>query len=314
MGRIWALLAVAALSACGKAVSQPEPGDADATVRELGAGFRSGRVAVNGTELHYVRGGSGPNLLLLHGFPEDWSAFRHVMPALAENYSVVAVDGRGIGRSTPTERGYDAESQGEDVAQLTEALELNDVYVVGHDLGGTAGYAFAHRYPERVRGALLLEAPLAGIEPWAEIKCDPGVWHFGFHQTPNLAERLLPGREAIYLREGFLTSDKISDADVERYARAYAAPDHLRAGLGAYRAMAQSEVYLDGLRTRVDVPFVVAGADQVFGPLGEAIAGGMRARGCSDVTVETIADSGHYVLDDQPERVLALIEQYAALR
>jgi len=174
------------------------------------------------------------------------------------------------------------------------------------------GYAFARKFPERVRGVLLLEAPLAGIEPWAELKCNPRVWHFGFHQTPNLPEKLLAGREYTYLREGFLTSEKISDADVRRYARAYAAPDHLRAGLGFYRALPQSETQLDALREPTEVPFVIAGADQVFGPLGEAIAAGLRARGANRVQVEVIADSGHYVLDDQPERVAQLIETYAA--
>lgn len=305
------LLVVAALHACGRATGQPEPNDPDPSAAELGSNFSSGRAAVNGTELYYVRGGSGPSLLLLHGFPENWSTFRHLMPQLAKKYTVVAVDARGIGMSTPTAEGYDSETQADDVAQLTEALGLDEVYVVGHDVGGTTGYAFARKYPDRVRGALLLEAPLAGIEPWAQIKCEPSVWHFGFHQTPNLPEKLLAGREFIYLREGFLMSEKISDSDVERYAKAYAAPDHLRAGLGWYRSMAQSETYLDQLRTPVDVPFVVAGADRVFGPLAEDIAAGMRTRGCSDVTVETIADSGHYVLDDQPARVLELIERYA---
>jgi pimeloyl-ACP methyl ester carboxylesterase len=109
-------------------------------------------------------------------------------------------------------------------------------------------YAFARRAPERVRGVLLLESPLAGIEPWNELKADPGLWHFGFHQTPNLPEELLAGREYIYLRKGFLTSERISDAKVRRYAAAYAAPDHLRAGLEYYRAFPKSEPFLDQQR------------------------------------------------------------------
>lgn len=134
------------------------------------------------------------------------------------------------------------------------------------------------------------------------------MWHVGFHQTPNLPEKLLAGREYTYLREGFLTSESISDAKVQRYARAYAAPDHLRAGLEFYRALPASEAFLDQQRGALDTPITIAGADKVFGPLGEQIAEGLRTRGASNVTVKTITESGHYVLDDQPEQVTQLID------
>ena len=303
------LLAVVFLYGCDKAAGQEEPLEVEAEVAALGAGFSSERIDVNGTRLHVVRGGSGPNLLLLHGFPENWSAYSELMPQLAERFSVIAVDLRGIGRSTATPEGYDAQTQGEDIAQLAAALELDDIHIVGHDLGGMVGYAFTRRAPERVRSLLLLESPLAGIEPWNELKADPRNWHFGFHQTPNLPEKLIAGREYTYIREGYLTTDRVSDAKVQRYARAYAAPDHLRAGLEFYRAFPASETYLDQQRAALDIPILIAGADKVFGPLGEQIAEGLRTRGCSHVRVETISDSGHYVLDDQPEQVAELIER-----
>jgi pimeloyl-ACP methyl ester carboxylesterase len=305
--------AVLFVCGCGSAAGQENAVDVEATVTELGDGFSSGHVDVNGTKLHYVRGGGGPTLLLLHGFPENWSAYSELMPQLAQSFSVIAVDLRGIGRSTATAAGYDAETQAEDIAQLTAALELDDIYVSGHDLGGMVAYAFARRAPERVRGVLLLESPLPGIEPWNELKADPRMWHFGFHQTPNLPEKLLAGREYTYLREGFLTSDRISDAKVRRYARAYEAPDHLRAGLEYYRAFPASEAFLEAERSANDIPFVVAGADSVFGPIGEQIAAGMRAHGCQNVSVETITDSGHYVMDDQPKQVISLIKRNASL-
>ena len=313
-----ALLALVLLGcvACSNAVGQPaEPvPDAarDPAVAELGSGFRSAHADVHGTRLHYVHGGEGPAVLLVHGFPEDWFAYREIMPRLAERFRVIAVDLRGIGGSRATEHGYDAASLAEDLRQLLERLELERVYVVGHDVGGFAAYMLARQHRPLVRGAMLLESPLPGIGPWNELKCDPGVWHFGFHQTPRLPERMIAGREFIYLREGFLTSESISDAEVAHYARSYAAPDHLHAGLGFYRELPESERVVAAQTEPTDVPFVFAGADRVFAPLMPELAENVRARGASDVTVETIANSGHYVLDDQPEAVLELIQRYAS--
>jgi len=281
-------------------------------VAELGGGFRSGFADVNGTRLHYVRGGDGPAVLLLHGFPEDWFAFRDIMPKLAEQFSVVAVDLRGIGRSRATDTGYDAGTLAKDVQQLLEQLAIDDVYVVGHDVGGFVGYVLARRSPDTVRGAMLLESPLPGIGPWAEIERDPRMWHVGFHKTPRLPDRLIAGREFIYLREGFLTGDSFTDEEVRHFARAYAAPDGLNAGLGFYRALDETERVVASLTSPTDDPFVLVGSEEVFAPVNPQFAEAIRASGAPNVTVEAVADSGHYIVDDQPEIVTELIERHAA--
>ena len=105
-----------------------------------------------------------------------------------------------------------------------EYLHFEHVYVVGHDIGGMVAYAFARRYPESSRGVMLLDAPVPGLGPWDAVKANPITWHINFQQTPVLPEQLIAGREAIYFRH-FLDSDTFSDADVARYARAYAAPN-----------------------------------------------------------------------------------------
>lgn len=106
---------------------------AQTAIEAIPVGFTSATATVNGTTLHYVAGGQGPALILLHGFPENWSAYAEIMPQLAKRFRVVAVDLRGIGGSTPTEGGYDAATMAEDVHQLARTLELNQPYVVGHD-------------------------------------------------------------------------------------------------------------------------------------------------------------------------------------
>src|SRR6202034_363821 len=201
----------------------------------LGRGFVSDTAQVNGATLHYVRGGTGPAIILLHGFPEDWYAYHRLMPLLAKQFTVVAVDLRGIGGSAATAGGYDAANMAGDVHQLTEHLHLEHVYVVGHDIGGMVAYAFVRRYPETSRGVMMLDAPLPGLGPWDAVKANRSAWHINFQKTPGLPEQLLAGREAIYLRH-FLDSGTFSDADVERYARAYAAPEHRRAPSATYRA------------------------------------------------------------------------------
>ena len=258
--RTWKSLAVFVVAACFTINGQSSPKQTtDPAVAALGSGFVSDTAQVNGTTLHYVRGGAGPAIILLHGFPEDWYAYHRIMPQLAKQFTVVAVDLRGIGGSAATAGGYDAANMAEDVHQLAGHLHLEHVYVLGHDIGGMVAYAFARRYPETSRGVMMLDAPLPGLGPWDAVKADRITWHINFQQTPGLPEQLLAGREAIYLRY-FLDSETFSDADVARYARAYAAPDHLRAALEIYRAFPANEKFNAAQQSAISVPLVLAPA------------------------------------------------------
>jgi pimeloyl-ACP methyl ester carboxylesterase len=290
--------------------------DVDPVEAKLGKGFISTTARVNGTALHYVRGGTGTALILIHGFPENWSAYHKVMPRLAKNFTALAIDLRGIGKSQATPRGYDAANLAEDVYQLIDQLKLKPVYVVGHDVGGMFAYALTRRYPQTVRGAMLLESPLPGLKPWGDLKADPQLWHFGFHQTPNLAEKLLEGRQFLYFREHYFSfngikNPAISDADVANYANAYKTPEQLRAGMEFYRAFPANEKFNAAERTLLEVPFVLVGGEYVFAKLLPNLAEDMLAHGCKRVAIETIKNGGHYLVDEQPEKISELIERYA---
>jgi pimeloyl-ACP methyl ester carboxylesterase len=139
---------------------------------------------VNGIGLHYIRGGDGSPLILVHGFPQDWYEYHPIMPQLAKRFTVIAVDLRGAGGSTATPGGYMAE----DVYQRVSALELERVYVVVHDIGGMVAYAFVRRYPLAMRGAMILDQVIPGIEGWTEVQCSPAVSHMQFMQVPDLPE------------------------------------------------------------------------------------------------------------------------------
>jgi len=286
-------------------------------VAMLGHGFVSKTANVNGTTLHYVRGGTGPAVILLHGFPQDWYAFHRIMLRLAERFTVVSVDLRGVGGSTATPEGYTAASMAEDIRQLARQIKLGPIYLAGEDNGGIVAYMFARLYPGEVRGVMILDVPLPGIEPWEKVKADPTLWHFGFHQTPDLPEKLIAGRQFLYFRDFFdrlaLNRKAVTDADVRHYALAYATPAQLRAGLEFYRrAYPASEKFNAEERSPLSVPIVLAGGDHSVGPLNPTIADSLRDHGCEDVTVELIRNSGHWVVDEQPEIVAELIERYGS--
>lgn len=311
--------AAVGLSIACAGISAPSPAqqESDPAVAELGAGFVANMADVNGTTLHYVRGGTGPAIILLHGFPQDWYEFHQVMPRLATTFMVIAADLRGIGGSKATPGGYEAANLAEDIHQLAQQLKLERVYLVGHDLGGIVAYAFARLYPEETRGVMILDVPLPGIEPWEEVKADPLLWHINFHQTPDLPEQLIAGRQEVYFRHfwslGTVNGDGFSDDDAAHYASAYAAPEQLRAGFEMYRALPANEQFNAAQRSAIEVPLVLAGGDQGFGPLLPDIAEALQTHGCTNVTVELIENSGHYVADEQPEAVAALIERYAPM-
>lgn len=126
-----------------------------------------------------------------------------MLPRLAKKFTVIAVDLRGVGGSSPTPSGYDVANMAEDVHQLARQLNLERVYVAGHDIGGMVAYAFVRLHPTAACGVMILEAPLPGIEPWAEVKRDPMIWHSNFHQTPDFARKVNRGSAKSLLQTFF---------------------------------------------------------------------------------------------------------------
>lgn len=302
--RALGILALAALT-----YPQAVRPNANTLEAQLGSGFESKIVKVNGTQIHYVRGGNGPAVVLLHGFPEDWYEFRLVMPRLAKRFTVVAVDLRGVGESEPSATGYEAENLAEDIHDLVVSLRLDPVYVFGHDIGGMVAYAYARRYRNSARGVMIFDVAFPGLDPWQEILGRPAFWHVRFHQT-NLPEKLVSGRQAEYFRY-FLS--RLSKAEVEHYAHAYRDPDHLRAAFETYRAFPANEKFFAAQRDHTDLPIVIGSGElDAFAPFLPRINAAMRAHGCMNLKTEMIQGAGHYVAEENPDAVAELIERYAA--
>jgi pimeloyl-ACP methyl ester carboxylesterase len=145
------------------------------------------------------------------------------MPRLAKQFTVIALDLRGIGGSTATPDGHDAANMAEDIQQLILKIKLEQVFIVGHDIGGHVAYAFVRRYQQITRGAMILDTPIPGIKGWSEIQGHPSVWHMQFMQVPELPEKLVADRQAEYLGY-FFHFGRFTPSEVAHYVKAYSTP------------------------------------------------------------------------------------------
>jgi pimeloyl-ACP methyl ester carboxylesterase len=285
---------------------------AQASSKPLMAGFISETASVNGIKLHYVRGGKGPAVILIHGFPQDWFEYHAIMPRLAKRFTVIAIDLPGVGGSTAKPGGYDAASMAEDIYQLASALKLDQLYVVGHDIGGMVAYAFDRRYPQILRGVMILDVVLPGVAGSEEIRGDPILWHVYFMQVPGLAEKLVSGRQADYFHY-FFQFGKFTPSDVAHFVNAYAATSQLHSAFEMYRAFPANAQFNAAQLSPNHVPlFFGTGEHSPFAKLRLKVADGLRANGCTHVDTGLIPDSIHYVVEDNPDAVASLIEQHAS--
>jgi pimeloyl-ACP methyl ester carboxylesterase len=308
------IIAIIVLIGCGNGfANSPAQQQTDPAVARLGKGFVSNTAKVNGTMIHYVRGGKGPAIILLHGFPQSWYEYHEIMPRLAKRFTVIAVDLRGIGESKPTTGGYDAANMAEDVYQLASTLKLERIYIVGHDVGGMVTYAFIRRYPQITRGAMILDVPIPGVAGWDEIQGDPSVWHVRFMQVPELPEKLVAGRQIDYFSY-FFHFGKFTPGDIAHYAKAYGTVAQLHAVFEMYRAFPANAQFNQAQRGKNDVPvFLASGDKSPFAKIVPKIAEGLRTNGLTHVETGVIPDSVHYVVEDNPDAVAGFIEQYASL-
>ncbi|MFE9726724.1 alpha/beta fold hydrolase [Streptomyces sp. NPDC005794] len=270
------------------------------------------RVTVGGVGLNVATAGTGPAVLLLHGFPHTWRLWTAVMGGLAEQHRVIAPDLRGLGGSTRTEEGYDAETLAEDFLGLLDALGERSAAVIGIDAGTPPAFLMAMRSPERVRRLVLMES-LLGTLPGAERFLAGGApWWFGFHSVPGLAESVLPGNEAPYV-DWFLDSGTLGQGVApeirDAFVSAYTGSEALRSAFAHYRAMPTNarqirEAVENG---RLSVPTLAVGAR----PVGSVLEEQLRPV-ADDLTGHIIEDCGHIIPLHRPEALLGLVRPFLA--
>jgi pimeloyl-ACP methyl ester carboxylesterase len=299
------------VTGCANPNRQPPASSApaDSSAEQMPAGFAEHKASVGSLGIDYVIGGHGPNLVLLHGYPQTWYEWRHVMPALAQKYTVIAPDLPGAGRSDAPPTGYDKKTLADDIhGLLVQIGHDKDIRLVGHDIGTMVAYSYAVAHPQDVTKLVLSEAPIPDpiIYTFPALTAKgPGAWHFGFFALNNgFPEQIISGRETLWVDKfvddiegvkGAITPDEI--AVFAGYLRD---PAHLHASLAWFRTLPQ-DMADDAVsqKTKLTMPVLAIGAS---GSLGDFVPNEVRGY-ASNVTGVVIPDSGHWIYEEHPEEL-----------
>jgi pimeloyl-ACP methyl ester carboxylesterase len=262
-----------------------------------------------GAEIFVRSGGSGPVVVLLHGYAENSDSWAPLAADLMKDHTVVVPDLRGIGRSSKPETGYDKKTEAKDIRAVVTKLGYDRTSVVAHDIGNMVAYAYAALYPDKVERLVVMDAPIPGIDPWNEILLNPGVWHFNFH-GPD-AERLVAGRERIYFDRIWndFTGDPGQPDEATRnfFTATYAQPGGMRAGFAQFTAFSQdakdNKLFE---QTNLPMPVLAVGGEKSFGALQAVI---MR-HVATNVQEAVVSGSGHWLMEERPVETVALIRSF----
>ncbi len=301
-------------------------GPPDATSVLLPGPWTHVDVSANGVRLHAAEAGSGPLVLLLHGFPEFWWSWRHQLVALSDaGYRVVAPDLRGYGASDKPPRGYDLPTQAADVAALVRALGERDAVVVGHDWGGLLGWTMAALHPRTVRRLVVLSMAhprrlRAGL---ADPRQRRALRHVLGFQVPRLPERRLTRTDDDPVSElmrrwsgpGWVHTPDFAEA-VGRYRDAARIPQAAYGAMEHFRWAGRSQLRPDGLRyaRRMAAP-ITAPTLQLHGALDPCVlpvtAEGSGRYVAGPYEWRLMSGVGHFPHEEQPDDVSTAIAAFA---
>ncbi len=265
-------------------------------------------VRARGVEFHYAEAGAGEDVVLcLHGWPQHWYEWRHLMPALADRHRVLALDLRGFGWSEAPEGGYRKEEMADDVLAILDELGLERVKLVGHDWGGWIGFLLALREPSRFERFLALNI----LPPWTTMRSmAPHLWRFWYQwmiSSPGIGYRLHRSGKFVpeVLVGGSVRREVWDEATLNAFADAFTEPERARAAVQVYRVFSLQEApeMARGryARTHLQVPTRL-----LFGTGDRALPHQILAgyeRHADDMELELVDDCGHFIADEKPDLV-----------
>jgi pimeloyl-ACP methyl ester carboxylesterase len=273
-------------------------------------------VGARGIRFHYAEAGSGDDVVLcLHGWPQHWYEWRHLMPALADRHRVIALDLRGFGWSDAPRDGYEKENLADDVLAVLDELGLERVKLVGHDWGGWIGFLLALREPRRFERFLALNI----VPPWTSTRNVAGhLWRFYYQQVvlaPVLGYRL---HRSGFIRKvlvgGSTIKDAWSEGELDAFADNYAEPARARAAVQIYRTFNLREV-LPIARGRYADAHLTVPTLQLHGEDDVVLRPSMLAgyqRHADDMKVELVPGCGHFIADEMPDLVADRAREFFA--
>ena len=283
-------------------------------VEPFPANFKTQDIKTNGTTLHVRVGGTGPAVVMLHGFGDSGDMWAPVAKVLMKDHTVVVPDLRGMGLSAHPDSGYTKKNEAVDIAGVMDALKIQKADLVTHDIGNMVGYALAAQYPARITKWVVIDAPLPGIgQIWQAQLVNPKTWHFNFYGVDE--ERLVAGRERIFLDRFYdelsAHPERIDEATRAHYAALYAQPHAMHDAFEQFKAFPQ-----DGIDNRamlakggkLTMPVLALGAEKSYGTVQ---ADDLR-QVATNVTAGVIPDSGHWIMEENPAATTKLIVEFLA--
>jgi pimeloyl-ACP methyl ester carboxylesterase len=300
----------ARLSVCAFALAATMTAQADAFPTGFGDGFVTRSVPVDGSTVSMTIGGTGPVILLLHGYAEDSRMWRPFAAAMAPRFTVIAADLPGIGNSSIPATEIDMTTSAKRIHDAVRSLGYRRVRVVGHDIGLMVAYAYAAMYSRDVDRLVLMDAFLPGVSGWEPIYNDPAEWHFRFFGPTPVA--LVRGRERIYFEHfwnDFAANKKrsISEESREEYASAYARPGRMAAGFAYFASWPKTAVqFARFAKVKLAMPVLCIGGDK---SLGTALAAQTKLVSLNSTSI-VLKNTGHWLMEERPSESIAALSSF----
>jgi pimeloyl-ACP methyl ester carboxylesterase len=280
---------------------------------EFAPGFASHTAQAGGRTVYYRIGGSGPAVLLLHGYGDTGEMWSALAPVLAKTHTVIVPDLPGLGYSLPESPSdqYDMASVAQSIHSLMQQLKIRREAVVGHDIGLITAYSYAAQFRSDVTRLALMDGPIPGVGPWQTTLLFPSVWHFHFYGTN--AEQLTAGRERTYLdwlwnRFAF-HPERIGGAERASIAASYAQPGVMRVGFTYFKDFdTDATEDAEFAKTPLRMPVLAMAGEKSFAPLMPGFVKAVAA----NVTTSVIPDSGHWLMDENPTATIAALSAFLA--
>jgi pimeloyl-ACP methyl ester carboxylesterase len=260
-------------------------------------------VVARGLRFHVAEAGSGEPIVLLHGWPQHWWVWRHVVALLAPHARLVMIDLRGFGWSDAPAGGYDKQTMADDVLAVLDVLGLERVRLIGHDWGAWIGFLACAAAPERFAAFLALGSPRPLGKPPARQLLQ--IWRFAYQvvlAAPGLGRRLIASERfmARVILAGAVHRDAWTREDLRAFTAVLAEPARARASVLLYRTFLTREAgRTPGGRLPVPTRVMVGAGDPAIRPF--LLEG--AERDADDLVVEIVPDCGHFVPEEHPELV-----------